>query len=65
MFLVQLDCSSPATVTVDGANGVGAIKAKQLQKHLEGYLQMTVCNDGTNGILNEGVSGIFHSFYNN
>jgi len=54
-----LECSSPPALTVDGANGVGSIKANQLQKHLEGYIQMTVCNDGTDGILNEGCGADF------
>ncbi|XP_071949216.1 phosphoacetylglucosamine mutase-like isoform X2 [Antedon mediterranea] len=40
-------------ISVDGANGVGALKVLQLQKELKGYLDMKVFNDGSTGKLNE------------
>lgn len=49
-----------AVVKVDGANGIGALKAAQLQKHLTSSLSLLIHNDGTSGVLNEGVS-----MYNN
>ena len=39
---------------LDGANGVGADKMKQINKLLCGLLDITVCNDG-DGILNHQV----------
>ena len=39
------------TLQVDGANGVGALKMKILQQHLDNSLNVSVFNDG-NGKLN-------------
>ncbi|XP_057305726.1 phosphoacetylglucosamine mutase-like isoform X1 [Hydractinia symbiolongicarpus] len=48
-----------ASVKVDGANGVGALKAAQLQKHLASSLSLLIHNDGTSGVLNEGCGADF------
>ena len=40
-------------IKLDGANGVGAGKIKELVKHLQGSLSIMVCNDGSTGKLNE------------
>ncbi|XP_070541007.1 phosphoacetylglucosamine mutase-like isoform X2 [Ptychodera flava] len=40
-------------IFLDGANGVGALKVQQLLKHLDDALKITVCNDGSQGKLNE------------
>jgi len=40
---------------VDGANGVGALKAKVLGKYIAEYLKIDIYNDGSDGILNKGV----------
>ena len=48
-------------VTVDGANGVGAVKSLQLSKHLSDYLHITTIYDGSEGILNHQV-GLFVSY---
>ncbi|XP_030841516.1 phosphoacetylglucosamine mutase [Strongylocentrotus purpuratus] len=41
-------------ILLDGANGVGALKVMQFLNHLEtSLLNITVCNDGSNGKLNE------------
>ena len=37
---------------VDGANGVGGSKIKQLQRHIGDKLSITVVNDGSTGKLN-------------
>ena len=43
-------------ILLDGANGVGALKVMQFLNHLEtSLLNITVCNDGSNGKLNEMV----------
>lgn len=42
---------------VDGANGIGALKLKELLEHI-GNLPINIFNDGTNGILNFKVSFI-------
>ena len=42
-----------AEIKLDGANGVGALKAKELLPHLLGSLPITVYNDGLHGKLNE------------
>ncbi|CAG2105791.1 unnamed protein product [Medioppia subpectinata] len=46
------------SVVVDGANGVGAPKAKQLKQFLGNSLNMEVINDG-NGVLNENCGADF------
>lgn len=50
-----MGCSSVSKVTVDGANGVGGIKIKEMMKHLGDVIDVTACNDGSSGTLNEGV----------
>ena len=42
-------------VTVDGANGVGALKVKQLQDYLGDKLLLKPVFDGTDGVLNYQV----------
>ena len=37
---------------LDGANGVGGSKVKQLQEHIGDKLSITVANDGSPGKLN-------------
>ncbi|KAI8480103.1 Phosphoglucomutase-3 [Branchiostoma belcheri] len=44
-------------VILDGANGVGALKTRKLQAHLNDTLKITVCNDGSSGKLNEKIAG--------
>ena len=39
-------------LTLDGANGVGGSKVKQLQEHIGDKLSITVVNDGSTGKLN-------------
>ena len=51
-------CLPLKQVTVDGANGVGAVKSLQLSKHLSDYLHITTIYDGSQGILNHQV-GLF------
>lgn len=40
-------------IKLDGANGVGAVKIKEMAKHLCNSLSIWVCNDGSTGKLNE------------
>ena len=47
-------------VTADGANGVGAVKVKQLASHMEGMLDIRAVFDGSKGILNHEVSKEMH-----
>ncbi|XP_034018411.1 phosphoacetylglucosamine mutase [Thalassophryne amazonica] len=37
---------------VDGANGIGALKVHEMEKHLKSELQISLFNDGTTGKLN-------------
>ncbi|XP_072907817.1 phosphoacetylglucosamine mutase [Hemitrygon akajei] len=39
-------------LNVDGANGIGALKLKELEPYLEEKLKLKLCNDGTTGKLN-------------
>lgn len=50
-------------VKLDGANGVGALKIKKLAKYLQGTLSVQVCNDGSNGKLNEKCGADFVKLY--
>ena len=43
-------------LTVDGANGIGALKMAQFKDHLESVLDVRVVNDGSSGKLNHMVS---------
>lgn len=38
---------------LDGANGVGALKMKQMLQHLQGLLSVNIFNDGSSGKLND------------
>ena len=53
-------------LTLDGANGVGAEKVKKLLECFsdEGkpLLCVEVVNDGSRGVLNEGVSGFWRGW---
>lgn len=46
-------------IKLDGANGVGALKIKEMAKHLDGSLSIWVCNDGSTGKLNEKCGADF------
>ncbi|KAM9703711.1 phosphoacetylglucosamine mutase [Menidia menidia] len=37
---------------VDGANGIGALKVREMESHLKNDLQMSIFNDGSKGTLN-------------
>lgn len=39
-------------LSLDGANGIGALKVKEMEKHLARELQISLCNDGSKGKLN-------------
>ncbi|KAF7658363.1 hypothetical protein LDENG_00013420 [Lucifuga dentata] len=39
-------------LSVDGANGIGALKLREMEQHLKRDLQISLFNDGTNGKLN-------------
>ncbi|XP_067929154.1 phosphoacetylglucosamine mutase-like isoform X2 [Watersipora subatra] len=45
--------SISAPVTIDGANGIGALKAGELQTYLGDSLSLKVVFDGTAGVLND------------
>ncbi|PRD32363.1 UNVERIFIED_CONTAM: Pgm3 [Trichonephila clavipes] len=56
-------------VYVDGANGIGALKLKELQTYID-KLQFKIFNDGSTGVLNYKVGvneylsySVFHSFW--
>lgn len=51
----QLHLISPHQVTVDGANGVGAMKSRELSKHVTELLNITTVFDGSDGVLNHLV----------
>lgn len=40
---------------MDGANGVGALKVRELAEHMAGLLKLEAVFDGSDGILNEKV----------
>jgi len=48
-----------ASVKIDGAHGVGALKASQLKSYLKDSISLSIHNDGTDGILNEGCGADF------
>lgn len=50
-------------VKLDGANGVGALKIRKLGRHLQGTLSLEVCNDGSNGKLNEKCGADYVKLY--
>lgn len=45
--------SGAPLIKIDAANGVGAGKIIELNNHLRGSLAIVLCNDGSNGKLNE------------
>ena len=48
--------TSPAAVVVDCANGVGAGALQMMSGVIDKkFLDVTFCNDGSNGILNDKV----------
>lgn len=59
----QMGCNSVSKVTVDGANGIGGIKIKEMMKHLGDVMDVTACNDGSSGTLNEGVREVVCFIY--
>ena len=49
--------TSPVAVVVDCANGVGAGALQKISKVIgKKFLDVTVCNDGSNGALNDKVN---------
>ena len=46
-------------IKLDGANGVGALKIKEMAQHLNDTLSIWVCNDGSTGKLNEKCGADF------
>lgn len=44
---------------MDGANGIGALKLREMERHLKKELQVSLCNDGTNGKLNHQCGADF------
>lgn len=37
---------------LDGANGIGALKMREMEPYLKSELQVELCNDGSSGRLN-------------
>ncbi|XP_038070893.1 phosphoacetylglucosamine mutase-like isoform X2 [Patiria miniata] len=46
-------------LSVDGANGIGALKIQQMCQHLNNQLKISVYNDGTHGQLNDRCGADF------
>ncbi|XP_069829615.1 phosphoacetylglucosamine mutase isoform X2 [Dendropsophus ebraccatus] len=47
------DCESERTcLSIDGANGIGALKIKEMEQHLQPRLSLQLYNDGSIGRLN-------------
>ncbi|XP_029903711.1 phosphoacetylglucosamine mutase [Myripristis murdjan] len=44
---------------VDGANGIGALKVREMERHLERELQISLFNDGSSGKLNHQCGADF------
>lgn len=44
---------------LDGANGVGALKMRQMLQHLQGLLSVNIFNDGSSGKLNDLVRSVY------
>ena len=54
--------TSPVTVVVDCANGVGAGALQKMSEVIgKKFLDVTLCNDGSNGVLNDKVDDIITS----
>ena len=43
-------------ITVDGANGVGAIVMKEITEEIGNLLNVKIVSDGSSGALNHNVS---------
>lgn len=48
-------------VWIDGANGIGALKMKEMMKSLGSLLQVVIFNDGSSGKLNHMVKPLVGS----
>ncbi|XP_032441920.1 phosphoacetylglucosamine mutase [Xiphophorus hellerii] len=46
-------------LSVDGANGIGAIKVREMESHLKQHMQLSVFNDGSRGKLNHQCGADF------
>ncbi|XP_043962220.1 phosphoacetylglucosamine mutase [Gambusia affinis] len=46
-------------LSVDGANGIGAIKVREMESHLKKHMQLSVFNDGSRGKLNHQCGADF------
>ncbi|XP_027896822.1 phosphoacetylglucosamine mutase [Xiphophorus couchianus] len=46
-------------LSVDGANGIGAIKVREMESHLKKHMQLSVFNDGSRGKLNHKCGADF------
>ncbi|XP_038132432.1 phosphoacetylglucosamine mutase [Cyprinodon tularosa] len=46
-------------LSVDGANGIGAIKVREIESHLKRNLQLSIFNDGSRGKLNHQCGADF------
>ncbi|KAM4713038.1 phosphoacetylglucosamine mutase isoform 2-T3 [Anableps anableps] len=46
-------------LSVDGANGIGAIKVREMESHLKKDLQLSIFNDGSRGKLNHQCGADF------
>ncbi|XP_054900458.1 phosphoacetylglucosamine mutase [Poeciliopsis prolifica] len=44
---------------VDGANGIGALKVREVESHLKKHMQLSVYNDGSTGKLNHQCGADF------
>lgn len=44
---------------MDGANGIGALKVRELESHLNKELHISLFNDGSNGKLNHQCGADF------
>ncbi|XP_021369123.1 phosphoacetylglucosamine mutase-like isoform X2 [Mizuhopecten yessoensis] len=53
------DSAYKLTLKLDGANGVGAQKARQLSPYISDYLSIDICNDGSTGKLNHQCGADF------
>lgn len=46
-------------LSVDGANGIGALKVREMESHLKGELHISLFNDGSTGKLNHQCGADF------
>lgn len=44
---------------MDGANGIGALKLREMESHLKNELHITLFNDGSKGKLNHQCGADF------